>query len=142
MLDMGLADYLITSTVNAIMAQRLVRVLCPACKVPHELDEEEISRMGIRQLVPAGQKMQLFKAEGCKDCSNTGYKGRMGIHELLVLNDEIRHLVLEHSSAEKIQLAARQAGMMTIYEDGMAKALGGFTSVEEVLRVAQIDVEL
>ncbi len=136
LLDMGLADYLLTSTINAIMSQRLVRVLCVDCKQPHELNVNEIKHMNIEHIVEQIGS-QAWQAVGCSKCSNTGYKGRMGVHELLVVNDVIRQLILDHASAEVIERAARDQGMVSMYEDGIYKALNGRTSMEEVLRITR-----
>lgn len=142
LLDMGMEDYLLTSTINAIMAQRLVRVLCPHCKVPHEINAEEVEHMGVSALLPEGQQggpVQVWDAHGCDACAHTGYRGRMGIHELLLMSDDLRALVLQRSSSEAIYRLARKQGMRTMFEDGFVKALQGLTSVQEVLRVAQPD---
>ena len=136
LLDMGLADYLLTSTVNAIMSQRLVRVLCSDCKQPRMLDANEIKHMGIEHLVEQLGD-QGWQAQGCAKCSQTGYRGRMGVHELLIVNDQIRQLILERASAEVIERAAREQGMVSMYEDGISKALAGQTSIEEVLRITR-----
>ena len=136
LLDMGLADYLLTSTVNAIMSQRLVRVLCSDCKQPRMLDANEIKHMGIEHLVEQLGD-QGWQAQGCAKCSQTGYRGRMGVHELLIVNDKIRQLILERASAEVIERAAREQGMVSMYEDGISKALAGQTSIEEVLRITR-----
>src|SRR5690606_16018140 len=113
LLDMGMEDYLLTSTINAIMAQRLVRVLCPSCKQPHHIDEEEIEHMGVSARLPGGvpgaaRKVSVWGPGACDACAHTGYRGRMGIHELLVMNDEVRNLVLQHASSEKIYRVAQQ----------------------------------
>ncbi len=135
LLDMGLEDYLLTSTVNAILAQRLVRVLCPQCKREDRLASDEIEHLQISHLVEQVGDSTVWHHQGCEQCSHTGYTGRMGIHELLLVDDQIRHLILEHASSEKIQEAACQQGMVSLYEDAMLKALQGLTSIEEVLRV-------
>jgi general secretion pathway protein E len=135
LLDMGLEDYLLTSTVNAIMAQRLVRVLCPACRRESALTDEEVQHMGISRLVERAGSRRVWRATGCEACARTGYRGRMGVHELLLVDDSIRHLILEHASAEVIMKAARANGMVTMYEDGVLKAFAGHTSIDEVLRV-------
>ncbi len=135
LLDMGLEDYLLTSTVNAILAQRLVRVLCDECKKEDSLGSEEIAHLDISHLVEQVGSNRVWHHQGCEQCSHTGYTGRMGIHELLLVDDQIRHLILEHASSEKIQQAACEQGMVTLYEDAMLKALQGKTSIEEVLRV-------
>lgn len=136
LLDMGLEDYLLTSTINAIMSQRLVRMLCPGCKQEKMLDKTEIEHMGIGHITrSAGSRG--WKAQGCPECSQTGYRGRMGVHELLIVDDRIRQLILEHASSEMIERAAHEQGMVSMYEDGIAKALAGQTSIEEVLRVTR-----
>lgn len=137
LLDMGLEDYLLTSTVNAILAQRLLRVLCPHCKSHDTLSTEQVEHLGIENLVSELGMQDLHKAEGCSECSHTGYMGRMGVHEFLIVNDALRHLVLEHASAEVIHRQAVANGMVTLYNDGMRKALQGDTSIAEVLRITQ-----
>lgn len=137
LLDMGLEDYLLTSTVNAVMSQRLVRVLCEHCKQAHTLAEEDVLQMGVAHLVPAEQVVQVYEPVGCEHCAQTGYRGRMGIHELLLMNAEVRQLVLQRASSEQIDRAARESGMRSMFEDGFAKVLQGLTSVAEVLRVAK-----
>ena len=137
LLDMGIEDYLLTSTVNAVMSQRLVRVLCPHCKQPHQMEAEELSNMGVAHLVDAGQSVTVYEPVGCDECAHTGYRGRMGIHELLLMNDEVRHQVLQRASSEQIYRTAREYGMLSMFEDGFSKVLGGLTSTTEILRVAQ-----
>lgn len=137
LLDMGIEDYLLTSTINAVMAQRLVRVLCPHCREEDEVDAERIEHMDIVHLFREGQPVRFWKPVGCVECAHTGYRGRMGIHELLLMNDEIRHLVLQRAGSEQIYRAAQAAGMRTMFEDGVGKALEGLTSLAEVLRVAR-----
>lgn len=136
LLDMGIEDYLITSTVNCILAQRLVRRLCPQCREPHSVLPEIEHELGLRQYQREGE-MRLWHAKGCRACGFTGYKGRSAIHEVLVMDDPIRRLVLKHEDSGVIQEQARKAGMRTIYEDGLLKALKGVTTLEEVLRVAE-----
>ncbi len=137
LLDMGVEDYLLTSTINAIMAQRLVRVLCPHCKVEETIDADALAHMRVADMVD-GSSVQAWRAVGCDACAHTGYRGRMGIHELLLMNDELRHLVLQRSSSEQIDRAARTHGMRSMFEDGFLKVLAGQTSLAEVLRVAQV----
>ncbi len=136
LLDMGIEDYLITSTVNCILAQRLVRRLCPQCREPHTVLPEIVEELGLRQYQPEGE-MRMWHAKGCHACGQTGYKGRSAIHEVLVMDDAIRRQVLKHEDAGVIQEQARQGGMRTMYEDGLMKALRGVTTLEEVLRVAE-----
>lgn len=136
LLDMGIEDYLITSTVNCILAQRLVRRLCPQCREPYSVLTEIEQELGLRQYQREGE-LRLWHAKGCRACGFTGYKGRSAIHEVLVMDDSIRRLVLKHEDAGVIQEQARKAGMRTLYEDGLQKALKGVTTLEEVLRVAE-----
>lgn len=137
LLDMGMEDYLLTSTVNAVMSQRLVRVLCPHCKQPHNMNPEELSNMGVAHMAQQGQTVTVYVPAGCDECAHTGYRGRMGIHELLLMNDQVRHQVLQRASSEQIYRTAREYGMLSMFEDGFSKVLAGLTSTAEVLRVAQ-----
>ncbi len=136
LLDMGIEDYLITSTVNGILAQRLVRRLCPQCRDSHRVLPEIEQELGLRQYQPEGE-LRLWHARGCQACGHTGYKGRSAIHEFLVMDDDVRRLVLKREDAGVLQAQARRAGMRTMYEDGLSKALRGVTTLEEVLRVAE-----
>lgn len=136
LLDMGLEDYLLTSTVNGILAQRLVRRLCPQCRESHSVLPEIEHELGLRKYQPDGE-LRLWHAKGCSACGNTGYKGRSAIHEFLVMDDPLRRLILKHEDAGVLQEQARKAGMRTMYEDGLIKALKGVTTLEEVLRVAE-----
>ncbi|MEN9503637.1 MAG: type secretion system ATPase GspE [Pseudomonadota bacterium] len=136
LMDMGIEDYLITSTVNGILAQRLVRRLCPQCRESHRVLPEIEQELGLRQYQPEGD-LRLWHAKGCQACGNTGYKGRSAIHEVLVMDDDLRRLVLKREDAGVLQAQARRAGMRTMYEDGLMKALRGVTTLEEVLRVAE-----
>lgn len=136
LLDMGIEDYLITSTVNGILAQRLVRRLCPQCREPHPVLPEIEEELGLRRYQPEGE-LRLWRAKGCSACSNSGYKGRSAIHEILVMDDPIRRLILKHEDAGVLQEQARKGSMRTMYEDGLLKALKGVTTLDEVLRVAE-----
>jgi len=136
LLDMGVDDYLLTSTVNGVLAQRLVRRLCPHCSVPTTVPPElqvQIDR-GIL-LLPAGA--QVRKAVGCEACANTGYRGRLAIVEFLVMSERLRGLVMHHAGTQEIAACAREEGMGSMYEDGVGKVLQGQTTLEEVLRVTQ-----
>ena len=133
---MGLEDYLLTSTINGILAQRLVRRLCPQCRESHEVLPEIEQELGLRQYQAQGD-LRLWHAKGCTACGHTGYKGRSAIHEILVMDDPLRRLILKHEDAGVLQEQARKSGMRTMYEDGLLKALKGVTTLEEVLRVAE-----
>ncbi len=136
LMDMGIEDYLITSTVNGILAQRLVRRLCPQCRESHPVLPEIEQELGLRHYQPEGE-LRLWHAKGCSACGNSGYKGRSAIHEVLVMDDPLRRLILKHEDAGVLQEQARKGGMRTMYEDGLYKALKGVTTLEEVLRVAE-----
>ena len=135
MIDMGVEEYLLTSTVNAIMAQRLVRRLDPQTCQVYEAEAEMIAELGLDSLTEE-RPIRLYRP-GTSEISPTGYRGRTGIHEILLLNEEIRRMVMKHATANEIERQARDDGMRTMYEDGLMKALNGETSVEEVLRVTQ-----
>ncbi|NKN32654.1 type II secretion system ATPase GspE [Marichromatium bheemlicum] len=132
LLEMGIEDYLLTSTVNGILAQRLVRRLCPHCRARYRADTELAARLGL-----APDALDLHRAVGCDACRGTGYHGRLVIGELLCLSETIRAAVLDHAGATEIRRIARAEGMTTLFEDGVAKARAGLTSIEEVLRVAE-----
>ena len=134
LLEMGVEDYLLTSTVNAVVGQRLVRILCVHCRKPYEPLRETVEKLGLARLASANP-IVLYKAGGCERCNGTGYRGRTAVLELMPMCDEIRRLVLQHAEATEIKRAARKLGMRTMYEDGLRKALAGTTTVEEVLRV-------
>jgi len=136
MLDMGLEDYLMTSTVNGILAQRLVRTLCGACKEPYPALPELVEELGIRRYTSEGE-VTLYRGRGCEECEGTGYRGRISILELLAMTDPVRQAVLNHGDAGAILAAAVEAGMHTMYEDGVRKSLAGVTTMEEVVRVTQ-----
>ena len=136
LLEMGVEDYLVSSTVNAILAQRLVRTLCPDCRVRFVAPPELLDDL---QLTPSakGKPVTLYKPGTCEECDGAGYRGRTAILELLVMDDPLRRLVLQHAEAGEIRKAACSAGMQTMYQDGLQKALAGVTTVDEVLRVTR-----
>lgn len=136
LIDMGLEDYLIGSTVNGITAQRLVRRLCPHCREPHPAVAEISDELQLHRLAPDGNVM-LYRAVGCDRCNMTGYRGRSGIAEMLVMTEDLRRLTLRRASAHEIHEAAVAGGMRSLYHDGIVKALHGTTSLEEVLRVTR-----
>ncbi|OAI11111.1 type II secretion system protein GspE [Methylomonas lenta] len=132
--DMGLEEYLLSSTINGILAQRLVRRLCPVCKQAHPASDTLIEEMYLRRWQPEGEIM-LHKPVGCPACNNIGYKGRLAIIEFLTMTENIRKQIMKHEEAYVIQQQAIQEGMMTMYDDGVVKALQGITTLEEVMRV-------
>ena len=135
LLDMGVEDYLLTSTINGILAQRLVRRLEPTHAQRYPASPEEIEKFGLRRYQPEGE-IYLYHAKG-SPLAPTGYLGRTTIMEFLVMNDELRRAVMRHAGMGEIEQIARQHGMRTMYEDGIAKALAGETTIEEVLRVTE-----
>ena len=140
LLDMGVEDYLLTSTVIGIQAQRLVRTLCEHCKEPYTVLPEMVDEFGLRRWVPTEQRdITLWHARGCKECSNTGYMGRVCILEVLLMTDAVRSLVMRHATSGEIKEQALADGMATMYEDGLRKALAGITTIEEVLRATRED---
>jgi len=135
MLDMGVEDYLLTSTINGILAQRLVRRLEPTHAEPYRASPEEIEKFGLRRFQPEGDVV-LYRPRASA-IAPTGYLGRTTIVEFLVMNDELRRAVMRHAGMGEIEEIARASGMQTMYEDGIAKALAGQTTIEEVLRVTE-----
>jgi general secretion pathway protein E len=136
LMDMGLEDYLLASTVNGITAQRLVRNLCPACREPHPGQDDVVAEMHLDRYAEGGL-ITLFRPTGCARCDGTGYHGRTAIAEILSMTDSVRRLTLKRAEAGEIHRAAIEAGMRSLYEDGVRKALRGITSLEEVLRVTR-----
>jgi general secretion pathway protein E len=136
LLDMGIEDYLLTSTINGVLAQRLVRVLCPACREPHAAAGEVIDELQLRRYATSNS-ITLYRSHGCPQCNGTGYNGRTTILEFLGVSDAIRRLVIRGTDANEIQTAAIAGGMCSMYEDGMRKASAGVTSLEEVMRVTR-----
>jgi general secretion pathway protein E len=136
LLDMGAEDYLLTSTVNGILAQRLVRTLCRHCREPHPALPEVVEQMGLRRFSQA-DPVTLYRPVGCPECSGTGYFGRVCIVEMLTMSDSVRSLIMRHAAAGEIRAAAIAQGMETMFENGLRKSLAGVTTIEEVLRVTR-----
>jgi general secretion pathway protein E len=136
LLDMGVDDYLLTSTINGILAQRLVRRLCPVCRERYQpLPELALKFIHVRE--PDDEEIFLYRPIGCEKCNESGYLGRMVITEVLIMSDGIRQAVLSHATSTDIQRQAVAEGMLTMYNDGLRKALDGRTTIEEVMRVAE-----
>ena len=136
LLDMGAEDYLLTSTLNGVAAQRLVRTLCPHCKVREKALPELVEQLGLRRY-GADAEITLHHPRGCEKCNETGFFGRTSLIETLVVTDGIRRLILRRAEAPELHRVAVEEGMRTLYDDGMLKALAGQTTVEEVLRVTR-----
>lgn len=134
LLDMGLEPFLVTSTVSGVLAQRLIRRLCPGCRAPYEATAEELAALHLT----ADQLTQpLMKPVGCEACSGIGFKGRSGVYEFLQMTDALRPLIIERASVEELRANAHAAGMRSLREDGIAKVLAGVTTVEEMIRETQ-----
>ncbi len=136
LIDMGVEPYLISSSVIAVMAQRLLRVICPECKEPYSPQEQMVSLLSENEEISAAGT-QFYRGTGCKNCLEMGYLGRTGIFELLVIDDDIRELIIKRRGSHIIKEAAVGKGMSTLREDGLHKALAGETTLEEVCRVTQ-----
>jgi general secretion pathway protein E len=134
--DMGIEPYLISSSVVAVMAQRLLRVICPHCKRPYSPQGEMLSLLGENEKISASDT-QFYKGLGCENCLETGYLGRTGIFELLVIDDDIKELIMKRRGSHIIKKVAIEKGMSTLRENGLHKALAGQTTLEEVCRVTQ-----
>ncbi len=142
---MGIEPFLISSTLLMVVAQRLVRTICKNCKESYELEPKLLLGLGmstamIEQNIRNG-KITLYKGKGCDKCAGTGYRGRIGIHEILEVSDPIRELIVEKASASKIKEVARKHGMITLRESALRKLITGLTTVEEVMRVTASDVD-
>jgi type II secretory ATPase GspE/PulE/Tfp pilus assembly ATPase PilB-like protein len=157
MLDMGAEPFLIASTVNVIIAQRLVRRLCPECRAEYKLEKKEIELLGksynldavfeylkkapeSKKFVEAAkswEEVSFYKAAGCDQCGGEGYRGRNGIYEVLAMDTNIRKLVTQAATTEEIETEARKTGMATMVEDGFSKIVQGVTSLEEVMRATK-----
>ena len=147
LLNMGVEPFLITSTINAVISQRLVRKICVQCRASYQLSAEEKSIIEkepeIQKFFEARgkddvQNIYMYKGKGCKVCGNTGYDGRTGIFEVLEMTEQIKQAILRRASSDEIMEIARKKGMVTMLEDGLEKALNGITTLQEVLRVTKL----
>ncbi len=137
--NMGVEPFLITSTVHCVVAQRLMRRICKDCKEAYEAPPEILDELLVN--AATDETTTLYRGVGCANCSNTGYKGRMAIHEVLMLNEDFRKGILQRKSSTELKKIAREGGMQTLRECGVRKVLKGLTTVEELLRVAHADEE-
>jgi general secretion pathway protein E len=135
LVDMGVEPFLISSSVNAVVAQRLARVLCSSCKECYLPEGIALSRIGLT--ADQTKKGNICKSKGCKECLNTGYKGRIGLFEIMILGDKLKNLILKTFDSNLIKNAALKSGMVSLRHDGVLKVLSGMTTIEEVLRVTQ-----
>jgi type IV pilus assembly protein PilB len=137
LLNMGIEPFLITASLNLILAQRLARRICPECKAPHTVEAETLREIGFTEEQIAGAK--LMKGAGCKNCNGSGYRGRVALYEVMRFNDTIRELILQGVSTAELKAGAIRAGMTTLRMAGILKVLEGHTTTEEVLRVTMAD---
>jgi type II secretory ATPase GspE/PulE/Tfp pilus assembly ATPase PilB-like protein len=131
MLDLGLDPMLIQTAVTAVLGQRLARKLCEQCKEAYPPPQELLERLGVKP----GVVKQIYREKGCDACGGSGYKGRLGLHELMVMNDDIRKLITAEPNINELKQATRRAGTRSLQTDGLMKVLKGLTSVNEIVRV-------
>ncbi|MCM8765925.1 MAG: type II secretion system ATPase GspE [Candidatus Omnitrophica bacterium] len=136
LIDMGIEPFLVASSVECIIAQRLVRVICPNCKKPVKPSKEVLEELEVMENVEV-EKITIYEGKGCESCKFTGYRGRTGIYEFLVINNEIRKMIVERVSSDRIKKKAMEMGMRTLRQDGWEKVLHGLTTPAEVMRVTQ-----
>jgi type IV pilus assembly protein PilB len=139
LVDIGVQPFLVSSAVRAMVAQRLVRKICPNCKQPYDLLESEMRSLGIdpSQLAEAS----VLKGKGCERCKHLGYKGRAGIFEMFIVDDEVRHMINSKATTIELRKRAREMGMRTLREDGIRKVLNGMTTAEEVISATMSDAD-
>jgi len=142
LIDIGLEPYLVSSSLLLVIAQRLVRTLCPSCKGWTEPNDVEVSQLcGMGLDVSTLQDGMIAKSEGCSECFNSGYQGRTAIYEMLPMAEKVRALVTEQATASALKrVAVQELGMRTLRQDALQKMIDGITSPEEVMRVTQLDV--
>jgi len=140
LIDMGIEPFLVASSVEAVMAQRLVRTICPHCKTEKKIERDYLVKAGF----PAAEidTAKFWYGKGCEKCRELGYQGRMGIYELLLLNEALRPLIMNRAAASTIAQKAIEQGMRTLRVDGWNKVRAGQTTIEEVLRVTQTEEHL
>lgn len=135
MIDMGVPGYLVASSVVAILAQRLVRTICPKCRARHTPSEAAIKQAGLTKEQVANAT--FMRGKGCNSCQKTGFRGRVGIYEMLIVNSKVREMIFSNAPAQEIRTYCMSQGMKTLYQDGLNKVMQGFTTFEEVYRVAK-----
>jgi len=136
MIDMGIAPFLISSSVIGVMAQRLVRRICPRCIEEYTPEDDVLENLKVHFKLPDPGNFKLYRGKGCDYCKNTGYRGRTAIYEMVRINDEIRSMIMKNTSSNEIKEIAIKNGMLTLLDSGVVRALEGITTIDEVLRVA------
>src|SRR5206468_12640067 len=137
--DIGVKPFLVASSMRALMAQRLVRKICKKCTAPYQPTEAELKPLGLD--LNAITNAHFMKGKGCSDCGKSGHRGRFGIFEIFVIDDEARKLIYDRVPSSVLRTRAREMGMRTLREDGARKVLGGLTTAEEVIRATVGDVD-
>jgi type IV pilus assembly protein PilB len=132
LLDLGVEPFLVTATLEGIVAQRLVRKICLSCKTEYTPGEEQLMELELRPEDVVGKR--FFYGKGCPNCNNTGYKGRFGLYEIMTLDDDIREMIIQHASTQVIRMEARKRGLRTLRQCGLMAIFDGVTSIEEVSR--------
>lgn len=136
LIDIGVKPYLIASTLEAVISQRLVRRICASCKEEYEPSAESLLELNLTPADVRGKK--FFRGKGCSNCNNIGYKGRMGIYEIMVLNSELRKLISDQANTNIIRTAAKRSGMNTLRDSGLISTFNGLTTIQEVVRETMI----
>ncbi|MGQ0550017.1 MAG: GspE/PulE family protein, partial [Armatimonadota bacterium] len=136
LVDMGIEPFLISSSLIGVLAQRLARVICTKCKVAYSPPPEALGRLGAA--AHAHEEVVFYRGQGCEHCRGGGYKGRVGIFELMVLSDPIRDLIVHRAPANEIKALAIREGMRTLRDDGLEKVITGVSTIDEILRVVYV----
>ncbi len=136
LIEMDVETFLVASAIDCVVAQRLARQLCERCKEAYDPEPAELQAAGYPEHVWADVS-RLFRPVGCTHCANTGYRGRIGLYEVMVMSEEIERLTVERASSDSVRNVAIEQGMSTLKDDGLDKARSGQTSIEEVLRVVK-----
>jgi type IV pilus assembly protein PilB len=132
LLDLGLEPFLVTATMEGVIAQRLIRKICNLCKTEYKPTEEQLMELELRTDDVAGKT--FYYGKGCSVCNNTGYKGRMGLYEIMTLDDDMKDMIVQHASTQQLRLEAKKRGMRTLRQCGLMAIYDGVTSIEEVVR--------
>jgi type II secretory ATPase GspE/PulE/Tfp pilus assembly ATPase PilB-like protein len=135
-IDMGVEDFLLASTLNVVLAQRLVRKICTNCVVKYEPDDAVVKKLS-KSLGVDLKGQNFYRGEGCKECGGKGYTGRIGVYEVLPITDKLRKLITEKTTSSELQTEAVKEGMVTMLQDGLDKVASGLTTIEEVMRVVR-----
>jgi type IV pilus assembly protein PilB len=139
LLDLGLEPFLVTATLEGICAQRLVRKICTHCKAPYAPTEDQLFELGLKPDDVVGKK--FFYGPGCPACNNTGYRGRQGLYEFMVLDDDMRDLIVQHASTQQLRIEAKKRGMRTLRQSGLMSIYDGVTTIEEVVKETIMEEE-